>query len=146
MFDIITTFYAVNVTGLAVELNPLGWPIVILGALAFYAPSLIFSYILLSKIKENTGFYATIGATLITLALSAMNLFAGAQNFQVFVDTAMLATGVGFGLLVVIGIVCLIIPFGHKKNGLHRLKTFCHNVCVFAVRVVAVYCSCDFKT
>src|SRR5208283_1989123 len=34
MFDIATTFYAINVTGLAVELNPLGWPLGILGAFA----------------------------------------------------------------------------------------------------------------
>ena len=26
VFDVTTTFYAINVTGLAVELNPLGWP------------------------------------------------------------------------------------------------------------------------
>ncbi|HSV49913.1 MAG TPA: hypothetical protein VLH35_06310, partial [Candidatus Acidoferrales bacterium] len=31
-FDIITTFYAVDFTGLAIELNPLGWPMGILGA------------------------------------------------------------------------------------------------------------------
>jgi hypothetical protein len=35
MYDIVTTFYAINVTGLAVEINPLGWPLGILGAFAF---------------------------------------------------------------------------------------------------------------
>lgn len=116
MFDIITTFYAINVTGLAVELNPLGWPLGVLGAFAFYGPTLIFSYILLFKIKENNGFYAAIGLTLLTLGMGAMNLFAVAQNFQVFVDKAMLATGVRFGLLAVIGTVCLIASFALKRT------------------------------
>ena len=47
MFDIITTIYAINITGLAIELNPLGWPWGILGAFAFYGPTLVFSYVLL---------------------------------------------------------------------------------------------------
>ena len=115
MFDIITTFYAINVTGLAIELNPLGSPLGILGAFAFYGPTFIFSYILLFKIKETNALYAAIGLTMITLGMSAMNLFAGAQNFQVFVDTAKLATGVRFGLLAVIGMVCLIAPFALKR-------------------------------
>ncbi len=42
MFDIATTFYAINVTGLAIELNPLGWPLGILGAFAYYASNLNF--------------------------------------------------------------------------------------------------------
>ena len=74
------------------ELNPLGWPLGILGAFAFYGPTLVFSYVLLFKIRETNALYAAIGLTMITLGMSAMNLFAGAQNFQVFVDTAKLAT------------------------------------------------------
>jgi hypothetical protein len=42
LFDITTTFYAINVTRLVIELNPLGWPWGILGALAFYGPTLVF--------------------------------------------------------------------------------------------------------
>ena len=116
MFDIATTFYAINVTGLAVELNPLGWPLGILGAFAYYAPTLVFAYILLFKIKESFTLYAAIPLTLITLGMGAMNLMAGAQNFQVFVDTAMLATGVRYGLLALIITVNLTIPFALKRT------------------------------
>jgi hypothetical protein len=116
MFDIATTFYAINVTGLAVELNPLGWPLGILGAFAFYAPTLVFAYILLFKMKESFTLYAAIPLTLITLGMGAMNLTAGAQNFQVFVDTAMLATGVRYGLLTLIITVNLMVPFALKRT------------------------------
>jgi uncharacterized protein YhhL (DUF1145 family) len=115
-FDIATTFYAINVTGLAVELNPLGWPLGILGAFIYYGPTMVFSYVLLFKIKESITFYAAIPLTLLTLGMSTMNLMAGAQNFQVFVDTAALTTGVRFGLLAVIGTVCLIVPFALRRT------------------------------
>jgi hypothetical protein len=116
IFDVATTFYAVNVTGLAVELNPLGWPLGILGALAYYAPTLFFSYVLLFKMKDRISFYGAIPVTLITIGMSTMNLVAGAQNFQVFVDTAALATGIRFGLLAVIATVSLTIPFFLKRT------------------------------
>jgi hypothetical protein len=115
MFDIATTFYAINVTGLAVELNPLGWPLGILGAFAYYAPTLVFSYILLFKMKENIALYAAIPLTLLTLFMGARNLMAGAQNFQVFVDTTALATGVQFGLLALIITVNLAVPLALKR-------------------------------
>ncbi len=99
MYDIMTTFYAINVTGLAIELNPLGWPLGILGAFAFFGPTLVFSYVLLFKMTENFSFYAAILLTLLTLGMGAMNLVAGAQNFQVFVDTAVLATEIRYALL-----------------------------------------------
>ncbi len=114
-FDILTTFYAINVTGLAVELNPLGWPLGILGAFAYYGPTVAFSYILLFKTKESISFYAAVPLTLVTLGMGAMNLLAGAQNFQVFVDTAALAVGIRWGLLSVICTVCLTVPFALKR-------------------------------
>ncbi len=119
MFDIATTFYAINVTGLAAELNPLGWPLGILGAFVYYAPTLTFSYILLFKIKESIALYATIPLTLVTLGMGMMNLMAGAQNFQVFVDTAALATGVQYGLLVLIVTVNLAVPVALKRMVSH---------------------------
>jgi hypothetical protein len=115
MFDIATTFYAINVTGLAVELNPLGWPLGILGAMAYYVPTLVFSFVLLFKMKENIALYAAVPLTLLTLGMASMNLMAGAQNFQVFVDTAMLATGVRIGLLALIITVNLTVPFALKR-------------------------------
>jgi hypothetical protein len=116
MFDIATTFYAINVTGLAVELNPLGWPLGILGAFAYYTPTLIFAYVLLFKMKASFTLYAAIPLTLITLGMGAMNLVAGAQNFQVFVDTAMLATGLRYGLLALIITVNLMVPFALRRT------------------------------
>jgi len=115
MFDIATTFYAINVTGLAVELNPLGWPLGILGAFAYYGPTFIFSYVLLFKIKERFTLYAAIPLTLITLGMGAMNLLAATQNFQVFVDTATLASGVRYVLLALIVTVNLTVPFALKR-------------------------------
>ena len=116
MFDIATTFYAINVTGLAVELNPLGWPLGILGAFVYYVPTLVFSFILLFKIKASIALYAAIPLTLVTLGMGAMNLMAGAQNFQVFVDTAMLATGIRYGLLALIITVNLTVPLALKRT------------------------------
>ena len=114
-FDIITTFYAINVTRLAIELNPLGWPLGILGAFAFYGPTLGFSYFLLFKIKEKVSIYAALALTLITLGMGTMNLVAGAQNFQVFVDTAALATGIRYSLLLLIVSVNLSVPLILKR-------------------------------
>ncbi len=102
LFDILTTFYAIDVTRTSIELNPLGWPLGILGAFAFYGPTLVFSYILLFRLKEKVSFYAAFPLTLITLGMSVMNLAAGAQNFQVFVETASLESGVQYGLLELI--------------------------------------------
>ena len=102
LFDILTSFYAINVTRTSIELNPLGWPWGILGAFAFYGPTLVFSYILLFKLTEKFSFYAAFPLTLITLGMSVMNLAAGAQNFQVFFETASLESGVRYGLLELI--------------------------------------------
>ena len=115
-FDLITTFYAINVTGLAVEINPLGWPLGILGALAYYAPTLICSYLLLFKIKEKIALYAAVPLTLVTVSMSAQNLLAGAQNFQIFIGTTALATGVRYSLLAVVALVGLTVPFVLKKT------------------------------
>ena len=125
-FDIVTTFYAINVTGLAVELNPLGWPLGIMGAFIYYVPTVVFAYLLLFKIKESVAFYCAVPLTLVTLVMSSLNLMAGAQNFQVFVDTAALATGVRFGLLAAVGTVCLAVPFAIKRT-VTQSKPLCLN-------------------
>jgi hypothetical protein len=120
IFDIVTTFYAINVTGLAIELNPLGWPVGILGAFAFYGPTLICSYVLLFKIKESISFFSAIPLTLVTLGMGTMNLVAGAQNFQVFVDTAAIATGIRYGLLALVVSVNLAVPLALKRMATQR--------------------------
>ena len=129
IFDIITTFYAINVTRLAIELNPLGWPWGILGAFAFYGPALTFSYVLLFRMKEKVSLFAALPLTLLTLGMGTMNLVAGAQNFQVFVMTASLATGVRYSLLMLIVTLNLVVPLTLKrmvaqpKNSLNLKKT-----------------------
>ena len=118
-YDLLTTFYAIDITGLAIELNPLGWPLGILGAFAFYGPSLLFSYVLLFRLKENISFYAAIPLTMLSLSMSLMNLFAGAQNFQVFVHTATLAANVRFELIAVTAALNLVIPLVLTRKMLH---------------------------
>lgn len=102
MFDLITTYYAINVTGLAVEVNPLGWPLGILGAFAYYGPTLVLSYVLLFKIKESISLYAALPMTMVALGMGSMNLIAGAQNFKVFVYTATITNSAYYGLLALI--------------------------------------------
>jgi hypothetical protein len=124
MFDIITTFYAINVTNLAIELNPLGWPWGILGALAFYGPALVFSYVLLFRMKEKISFVGAVPLTLLTSVMGAMNLVAGAQNFQVFVDTAALAPGIRFGMLALVVALNLAVPFALMRVAAQPKSSF----------------------
>jgi len=113
-FDIATTFYAIDITGLAYELNPLGWPLGILGAAAFYLPTLALSYVLLFKLKGNVPLYAAIPFTLITLYMASMNLQAGAQNFQIFVQTAALAPNMRLSLLATVAAFTIVTPLTLK--------------------------------
>ena len=107
-FDIITTFYAIDFTGLAIELNPLGWPMGILGAFAFYGPTLMFAYMLLFRLKDKLP--VCCGAVDVHYVGDGFDESGGgAQNFQVFVDTAALE-GIRFGLLATIATLNLAIP------------------------------------
>jgi len=65
--------------------------------------------------KEKISFYAALPMTLITLGMGTMNLVAGAQNSQVFVDTAAVATGIRYGLLALIVTVNLVVPLTLKR-------------------------------
>ncbi len=110
MFDLFTTFYAIDVTGLSIELNPLGWPLGILGALAFYGPALASSYALLYKIKEPFALYAAAILAFVTLAMGTMNLFAGANNFQVFIYTVDLNFTIRYPLVAALVTLNLVVP------------------------------------
>jgi hypothetical protein len=79
-FDVGTTFFSVNVRG-DVELNPLGWPLGIIGAAAYYIPAVIGVYFLLYKTKSKSSFYAAVVLTVLTLFMGYMNLNAGMTNF-----------------------------------------------------------------
>jgi uncharacterized membrane protein len=114
------------VTGLAVELNPLGWPWGILGAFAFYGPALVFAYLLLFRIKEKHSLYAALPLTLLTLAMIFINIFGEAQNFQVFIDTAIVAEAVRSDLFSLLATMDLVVPMilfwivAHQKGILKR--------------------------
>ncbi len=113
-FDLLTTYYAIDVTRLAVEINPLGWPMGILGAFAYYGPTLVLSYFLLFKVKEGISLYAAVPMTMVMLAMGSMNLIAGAENFKVFVYTVTISTDVYYGLLALIITVNLAIQLSLK--------------------------------
>jgi len=85
-FDISTTFYAINVLGVAGEENPLGWPFGVLGALIFYVPALAFTYLLLFKVKDRYSPFAAILITALALFSGIMNLCAGLHNLGIISD------------------------------------------------------------
>jgi hypothetical protein len=87
-FDNATTFYAIDVVRVATELNPLGWPLGALGALVYYGPTLILTYVLLFRIGQKSALYAAIGITIVTLYMGLFNLNAGAINFKIFLTFA----------------------------------------------------------
>jgi len=83
MFDVFTTFYAIDCLGIAGEMNPLGWPLGALGALIFYIPAYTFTNILLFKVHSKYSPWAATLITILALGLGAMNLLAGIHNLQV---------------------------------------------------------------
>jgi hypothetical protein len=101
-FDLTTTFYAIDVTRLATEVNPLGWPMGILGALMYYGPTVVMMYVLLFKIKLKSSIYVGIVLSAVTLGMGAMNFDAGAQNLRVFLATAYIMPEFRFNLLAVV--------------------------------------------
>lgn len=109
-FDMVTTFYAINISGLATEMNPLGWPMGILGAAVYYLPTVALSYVLLFRLKGKAAMYAAIPFTMVTLSMASMNLFAGAQNYQVFVGSVTLAAGARLNLLASIVALDVAVP------------------------------------
>jgi hypothetical protein len=101
-FDIFTTYYAINVTHLAAEVNPLGWPFGIVGALVFYAPTLVFSYFLISKKKDKSSLFAGSAISMLIVYMGLINLDAGAHNLSFFLNTVSLPENFRFPLLTVI--------------------------------------------
>ena len=79
-FDVLTTLYVINHLGVAEELNPLGWPFGAWGALVFYIPALLFTYLLLFRIQNRYSTLTAATITAIALALGILNLMAGLHN------------------------------------------------------------------
>ncbi len=108
MYDLATTCYAIDVARLATEINPLGWPLGILGALAYYGPTLVMMYILLFRIKQKLSLYAGAVLSAVALFMGSMNFNAGALNFQVFISTAYIMPEIRFNLLSLVLVVDVI--------------------------------------
>jgi len=83
MFDVFTTFYTIDCLRVAAEMNPLGWPLGALGALIFYIPAYIFTYMLLFRLQSRCSPWVAILVTMLALGLGVMNLLAGMHNLQV---------------------------------------------------------------
>jgi hypothetical protein len=82
-FDVGTTFYAINVLGVAGEENPLGWPFGVWGALIFYVPTLVFVYLLLSRAKDKCSPWVAVFITALAMLSGILNLLAGLHNLNV---------------------------------------------------------------
>lgn len=107
-FDIFTTFYAINVTHLASEINPLGWPLGIVGALIFYGPTLLFSHILISRINGGLSFFVVTAISSLMFCMGLLNLMAGVQNLVFFLNTVNLPIALRYPFLIMILTVDLI--------------------------------------
>lgn len=82
-FDVLTTLYVIDYLGVAVELNPLGWPFGAWGALMFYIPALVFTYLLLHRIERRYSLWIAALITMMALGFGVMNFLAGIHNMQV---------------------------------------------------------------
>jgi len=82
-FDVITTFYVISHLGVAVELNPLGWPFGAWGTLMFYIPALVFTYLLLFRMQHKYSTWAATFITAIAVGFAIMNFLAGLHNIEV---------------------------------------------------------------
>ncbi len=102
MFDLATTFYAIDVAKVAAEINPLGWPLGAFGALMYYGPTLGLTCVLLFKQKQKVSLYTAAVVTALSLYMGAMNLNAGIGNFSFFVTTASLSGAIRYSLLALV--------------------------------------------
>lgn len=126
IFDIATTFYAINITRLAKEINPLGWPLGILGALAFYGPVLILTGFLMRS-RETFALYGATACTILAFFMGTMNFNAGAQNLVFFLNFAVLPSNTRLPLAI--AIVCanlLLITSLLKLSSANSLKIQTH--------------------
>jgi hypothetical protein len=131
VFDLATTHYAIDITGFATELNPLGWPLGILGALAYYGPTVVMMYVLLFKLNQNSSIYAGAILSVVSLWMGTMNLNAGALNLRVFLSTVYIMPEFRlnlFALVLMVDIISIIVltrlySGKHIMNSAERLCT-----------------------
>jgi hypothetical protein len=82
MFDVATTFLAINVYGIAEEANPLGWPWGALGGLVFYVPAFVFTYWLSHNEKSKYKLLVAVLITGLACLVGITNFFAGLHNLN----------------------------------------------------------------
>lgn len=128
-FDVFITFYVIDVLRVAGEINPLGWPLGALGALIFYVPALIFTHILLFRIKNRLSLFVAILVTVLALMLGIMNLLAGLHNIgviEIYTGRVRTTGGLVIGLTelfnnIVFQILFLIVFFGLMIIGIKEI-------------------------
>lgn len=81
-FDVGLTYYAINMMGVASELNPLGWPLGAVGALIFFVPAFVFAYFLSFRMKQKHSILAALIITTLSLYVGFMNFIAAGRNFS----------------------------------------------------------------
>jgi hypothetical protein len=105
IFDVCTTYYVLDVLNINVELNPLGWPLGALGALLFFAPVSILTYLLLFKVKKIYAIISAMITTVLTLYLGFQNFIAASQNLS-FIYPSISATSQVYRYLFVAALAC----------------------------------------
>lgn len=80
VYDVSTTYLAIDILHVAVEKNPMGWPFGALGALIYYMPAFIFTYFLLFRTRPKYSILVAAFITFLTLYVGSMNLVAGEGN------------------------------------------------------------------
>ena len=102
VFDIVTTYYALNIIGGAKELNPLGFPFGVFGALIFYVPASVFIYVLLFQLRHRLSLLAAFLLTFLSLYMGFMNPGAGLENLGFSSNYFPLLLEMAFALLIIL--------------------------------------------
>jgi hypothetical protein len=105
MFDVGTTYYVLDVLSINIELNPLGWPLGALGALLFFIPAMILTYLLLFRVKKIYAILVAMIITVLTLYLGFQNFIAAGQNLS-FIDPSVSAVSEVYRYLFVAALAC----------------------------------------
>ncbi len=80
-FDVLSTFFVINISQSGTELNPLGWPYSAPAALVYYIPITLIMYYMLFRVKRKVSFHAALIISLATLSFSTASFFASLNNF-----------------------------------------------------------------
>ncbi|MGD6933506.1 MAG: hypothetical protein ACQCN5_04795 [Candidatus Bathyarchaeia archaeon] len=81
-FDVLSTTLVIDVQHAGSELNPLGWPLSALGALAYFVPITFVTYYLLFKLKTKESFYGAVALTGVSIFMGLRNLGASLFNLS----------------------------------------------------------------